>query len=234
MRDGAFYFRPASFHPAYFYPVAVWFIGLACAAPVLAEPSPPVAIIEDATSQVTSLAPLDLLRAGDEISLAPDEGVIISYLNSCRRENIRGGHVVIGETESAVRDGTVSRESVACDPMALALTPAQANQSGALAFRGEDAKGDPIADQAKFAMETRHPIVLALDITSVTLEDLRDPGKVRTIEAAGGIIELTTPDAPLAKGGVYKLTGGGRSLVFRIGREATDAPLPLLKRLIRF
>lgn len=199
-----------------------------------AEPSGPVAIVEDTTDGVAAVAPLDLLRAGDQIALQPGQGVIISYLNSCQRENIRGGHVLVGETQSQVHDGTLSRQAIACDPLALALTPAQANQSGALAFRDPDAKGDPIADQAKFVMATRHPIVLALDLDSVTIEDLRQPGSARRLAASGGIIELTDPDAPLAKGGVYKLTGGGRSLVFRIGREATDAPLPLLKRIIRF
>lgn len=218
-----------------------WFLVLlAIAVPAVAgtaqaEPSPPVAIVETTTSNVTEPAPLDLLRVGDKITLGTGEGVTISYLNSCQRETIQGGNIVIGETQSAIEDGVVSRQAVTCDPLALALTPAQANQSGALAFRGDqDVEGDPIAEQAKFVMATRHPIVLALDIASVDIEDLRNPGNSRTIKASGGVIELTDPDAPLDKGGVYKITGGGRSLVFRIGREATDAPMPILKRIIRF
>ncbi|WP_374374999.1 hypothetical protein [Dongia sp.] len=210
-----------------------WFAGIGVAQ---AQPAKPVAIVEDVTPGVAAVAPLDLLRDGDSLTLDPDQGAIISYLDSCQRENIRGGTIVIGGTQSTVTGGSVSRQAVACDPLALALTPEQANQSAALAFRQPDqpASGDAVAAEAKFALATRHPIVIAPDLQEITIEDRHNPGHLRRIKIVDGIAALTDEANPLDKGGVYRLEGGGRSLTFRIGREATDAPLPILKRVIRF
>jgi hypothetical protein len=211
----------------------IWLLGGEIA---LAGPARPVAIVEDVTDDVTVVAPLDLLREGDSIALEPDQGVIISYLDSCQRENIRGGTIRVGSAQSEVTDGLVSRQTVPCDPVALALTPEQANQSAALAFRQPDQPvlGDAVAAEAKFAMATRHPIVIAPDLQEVTIEDRHDPKHQWRVKIVDGIAALTDEASPLEKGGVYRLTGGGRSLTFRIGREATDAPLPILKRIIRF
>jgi hypothetical protein len=196
----------------------------------------PVAIVEDVTDNVVAVAPLDLLRNGDAVALAPDQGIIISYLDSCQRESIRGGTVAIGRSQSTVTGGIVSRQAVACDATALALTPDQANQSAALAFRLPEppAAGDPLAASAAFAMSTRHPVAIVSDLNELLVRDLRQPSESVTRQARKGVIELTDEADPLDKGGVYRLEGGGRSLIFRIGREATDAPLPLLKRIIRF
>lgn len=196
----------------------------------------PVAIVENVTDNLVAVAPLDLLRDGDVMALAPDQGIIISYLDSCQRESIRGGTVAIGRSQSDVVGGIVSRQAVACDAIALALTPDQANQSAALAFRQPEqvADGDPLAASAAFVMATRHPVVIAGGLNAVTIRDLRQSGAAIMRQARNGVIELTDAASPLAKGGVYRLEGGGRSLIFRVGREATDAPLPILKRIIRF
>lgn len=201
----------------------------------IAAPATPVAIVEDTIGDVGAVTALDLLLEGDRLTLAADQGMIVAYLESCLRENIRGGTVVIGRRQSTVSGGTVTREGVACDPAALALTPQQANQSAALAFRDSDGgDSDPIAAQATFVLASRHPVVLAPDLVELWIEDQRKPGAPRKLAVTEGVVELTGAESPLPKGGVYRLQGGGRTLVFRIGREATDAPLPLLKRLIRF
>lgn len=194
-----------------------------------------VAIVEDVSGKVAGVEPFDLLHAGKTITLKAGEGLILSYLDSCRRENIQGGHVTIGEVQSDVSGGTVARSQLRCDPVALALTPEQANQSAALAFREDKTiSGDPVAAQAKFVLETRQPVVIAPDLTEITVEDLRRPGTKWLVKVVKGIANLAIGSQVLDQGGVYRLTGSGKTLIFRIGREATDAPLPLLKRVIRF
>lgn len=198
-------------------------------------PRGPVAIVEETTANVTTVEPMDLLREGTALALRDDQGVIISYLDTCQRESIRGGEIVIGRGRSEITGGTVARIAVNCDPAALALTPEQANESATLAFRDPTSAGDdPIAAQAQFVLSTRAPIVIAPDLTEVALENLRVPGAPRLVQLQDGVGELTGTDALLDKGGVYHLVGGGRSVVFRISRDATDAALPLLKRAIRF
>lgn len=210
------------------------FLALATPAAIMAAPATPVAIVESTVGKV-AVTPFDLLREGDTLTFAADQGMIVSYLESCQRENIRGGTVVIGRTQSQVSGGTIAREGVACDPAALALTPEQANQSAALAFRdSESGDTDPVAAQAAFVLSSRYPVVLAPDLAELWIEDQRKPGTRHKLVAKNGVVQLTDGISPLPKGGVYRLEGGGRSLIFRIGREATDAPLPLLKRLIRF
>jgi hypothetical protein len=188
-----------------------------------------VAIVEDTSGAIEGVEPLDLLQEGREITLRPDSGLIISYLDSCQRENIRGGKVVIGKAQSDVTDGNVARRRISCDPAALALTPEQANQSATLVFRKP-----PTEEGVKFIAETRQPLVIAPDLKDITIEDVEREGAKRTVKFVNGIADLTADHAVLRQGGLYRLSGGGRTLVFRVGKEATDAPLPLLMRVIRF
>ncbi|WP_374311910.1 hypothetical protein [Dongia sp.] len=187
-----------------------------------------VAIVEDTSGAIAGIEPLDLLRAGREIELAADAGLILSYLNSCQRENIRGGKITIGHGQSEVKGGNVTRKRVPCDPAALDLTPEQANQSATLVFRKP-----PLEEGAKFLMDSRQPLVIAPHLKTVKLEDLRHPGKVSSITVVNGVADLTAESGLLDQGGLYQLSGGGKSVVFLVGKEATDAPLPILQRAIR-
>ncbi|MDY0873442.1 hypothetical protein [Dongia rigui] len=187
-----------------------------------------VAIVEDTSGHVVGVEPLDLLRAGREIVLNADSGLIVSYLNSCQRENIRGGKVVIGEVQSDVKGGEVSRRRVPCDAAALNLTPEQANQSATLVFR------DPLKEKGiDFLLKTRQPIVIAPDVTEVTLEQLETTHSSRTIKVTKGVADLTADRGLLDQGGLYRLTAGAKIITFRVGKEATDNPMPILQRAIR-
>jgi hypothetical protein len=187
-----------------------------------------VAIVEDTSGNVVGVEPLDLLRTGREIVLTAESGVIVSYLNSCQRENIRGGKVVIGEVQSEVQGGEVSRRRVPCDAAALNLTPEQANQSATLVFR------DPPKEQGiDFLLNTRQPIVIAPGIAEVTLEQLEKTKSSRRVKVVKGIADLTAEHGLLDQGGLYRLTAGAKVVKFRVGKEATDNPMPILQRAIR-
>lgn len=206
-------------------------IALLCAgAPLrvaLAEDSA-VAIVEDTSGKVAGVEPLDLLREGKTIDLNADGGLIVSYLNSCQRESIRGGKVTIGKTQSEVEGGEVGRQRVRCDAAALNLTPEQANQSATLVFRKPE-----IEEGVKFVIETRQPLVIAPDLKEILVEELRDNGQKWTVKVVKGVADITAGRNTLDLAGRYQLSGGGRSLIFRVGKEATDAKLPLLQRAIR-
>jgi hypothetical protein len=177
---------------------------------------------------VTGVEPLDLLRKGQQIALGAGAGVIISYLESCQRENIRGGKVVVGRTQSTVEGGEISRRRVACDAAALDLTPEQANQAATLVFREP-----PLEDGVKFRLETRQPLVIAPSLHEVTLEQIEPMPSHRVVKVVKGVADLTAGRNLLDKGALYRLSGGGKIVVFRIGKEATDAPVPVLQRAIR-
>ncbi|MBI2257196.1 MAG: hypothetical protein HYU58_21430 [Proteobacteria bacterium] len=187
-----------------------------------------VAIVEDTSGNIVGVEPLDLLRTGREIVLTAQSGLIVSYLNSCQRENIRGGKVVIGEVQSDVQGGEVSRRRVPCDAAALNLTPEQANQSATLVFR------DPPKEKGiNFLLNTRQPIVIAPGLAEVKLEQLEKVKSTRVVKVAKGIADLTAEHGLLDQGGLYQLTAGDRTVKFRVGKEATDNPMPILQRAIR-
>lgn len=189
-----------------------------------------VAIVEDTSGKVAGVEPLDLLRAGQKIALNSDQGLIISYLNSCQRESIRGGNVTIGKAQSDVTGGEIARKRVPCDPAALDLTAEQANQSATLVFRQP-----PIDAGVKFVTNTQRPLVIAPGLKKIIVEDVREGRKETwSVKVIDGVADLTAGRGTLDKGGRYRLTGGAKTLVFQVGKEATDAPLFLLNRVIRF
>jgi hypothetical protein len=194
----------------------------------------PVAIVEQTTEGVTEIQAMDLLREGQQLKLGAGDGIIVSYLNSCQRENIRGGLVTIGATESTVESGEVARTSVVCDATALALTSEQVNQSAVTVFRADNTPPeDDIARQARFIMDVRRPVVLAPNAAEVAIVDLRNTLHAWRVPTINGIADLTAERDPLEPGGVYRVKAGARSVTFRIGRDAIDAPAPILRRLIR-
>ncbi len=193
-----------------------------------------VAIVEDTSGAVAGIEALDLLRPGREIDLRGDGGLILSYLDSCQRENIRGGKVRIGKVQSVVTGGVVARERLACDPAALSLSPEQANQSATLVFREPDkVTGDPVAETAAFMMDTRQPLLIAPGHATVAMSDLRHAGRKWSVKVVKGVADLTAGHGLLDQGGVYRIDAGSQKIVFRVGKDATDAPLKLLKRVIR-
>ena len=187
-----------------------------------------VAIVEDTSGNVAGVEPLDLLRSGREIVLTAESGLIVSYLNSCQRENIRGGKIVIGEVQSEVKGGEVSRRRVPCDAAALRLTPEQANQSATLVFRKP-----PQEKGIDFLLNTRQPIVIAPGTAEVTLKQLEKTKSTRTVKVVKGVADLTAENGLLDQGGLYQLTAGDKVIKFRVGKEATDNPMPILQRAIR-
>ncbi len=212
--------------------VAVTLAAIGLALPAGQEASAgdaPVAIVEDTSGAVKGVAPFDLLKPGRRIELDGNTSVILSYLNSCQRENIRGGSIVIGKEQSDIDGGEVARRRIPCDAAALDLTPEQANQSAIIVFRPI-----PPEEGVKFLIDARLPIVIAPELDEIVLEQLEHKKSRRTVKVVNGVAELAATTAPLDKGGLYRLSGGGRSLLFRVGKEATDAPLPLLQRAIRF
>ena len=75
----------------------------------------PVAIVEDVAAVGTDLQFMDYVEEGRVIELGANGTIMLGYLNSCLLEEIRGGRVVVGRTESAVENSEVRRQRVLCD-----------------------------------------------------------------------------------------------------------------------
>ena len=75
----------------------------------------PVAIVEEIESKTARLEFMDYLRTGQFIRLGEGDRLVIGYFNSCWREVIVGGTVLVGNEESEVTSGSVERQKVRCD-----------------------------------------------------------------------------------------------------------------------
>ena len=111
----------------------VLLLSLVSAAPVLA--GPPAALVEDVTSASAGVEPFGYVQPGQVIPLGVHDWLVLSYLNSCTRERIQGGTVIVGRDQSEVQSGTVERKSVPCDSGRMQLTAEIANQSAGAVFR---------------------------------------------------------------------------------------------------
>jgi hypothetical protein len=108
-------------------------LSLISATPVFA--GPPVALVEDVTSASAGVEPFSYVQPGQVIRLGAHDSMVLSYLNSCTRERIQGGVVIIGRDQSEVQAGIVERNSVPCDVGRMQLTAQIASQSAGSVLR---------------------------------------------------------------------------------------------------
>lgn len=200
----------------------------------LASAAAPVAIVED--SSLSDPGAMDYLDQGRVLTLKPGDRIILGYLNSCIREEIQGGTVTIGATESNVSGSKVKRSVIPCGGTAQ-LSQAQAGKSGAMVFRRAPGKSGTGAASAEpsITVPSLSP-VLRPSIASGTmkLQRLDRPGEPVTLPGSERVADLQALGIRLAAGGVYRVTAGQKSAVFRIDPAANDTGGALLTRLVHF
>jgi hypothetical protein len=74
-----------------------------------------VAVVEDVKSKTANVEFMDYVSAGKIIKLGTGERLVLGYLESCVREVITGGVVMVGAERSEVTLGEVQRTQVPCD-----------------------------------------------------------------------------------------------------------------------
>ena len=98
----------------------------------------PVAIVEEVSTGVTQVEPMDLLSEGDRIELKADQTVIIGYFSTCMREVVHGGKIVVGKAGSDVDGGEAVAKKMKCAAGTMDLTPEQLAQTVAFTFTDGD------------------------------------------------------------------------------------------------
>ena len=211
----------------------------------------PVALVEDISSNnsnnsSTDVEFMDYVGGGQVIKLAPRDVLVLSYLKSCAHETITGGTVRIGIERSEVEGGKVVRTKVACDGGKMQLASAQANASGASAFRLQSATIHPTLRAMPPVIEV--PKLVQGDGRTLVIERKDRPSERLEVAigddlAGGGFYDLGKTDQKLAKGAIYTATLGPHyKVVFKIHAKAKDANKsatksgkpPVISRLLRF
>jgi hypothetical protein len=197
----------------------------------------PVALVEDVSGTSAGIDFMDYLAAGKTVHLGGTDRLVIDYLRSCVRETITGGVVTIGADESRVVGGAVKREKVQCDGGKLRLTTDQAAKSGAIVFRGVPKRAEEV--KVERTLYGLSPLVDLNGAGTLMIERLDQPDEPMVVNVQaeqltrGTFYDLAKFGRALVAGGLYRATGNGRSVVFKIDPMAQPGAAPLAGRLLR-
>ena len=196
----------------------------------------PSALVESISIPVKGVEAMDYLTPGMVVQLGSSAVLVINYLASCVRETITGGTATIGTTQSAVDKGNVARRRVECDGAELQLTAAQSDQGGVAVYRsalgGTGADGLP---QPDLTIRSRVPFIATKLTGTIRIErlDQKEPALEFSVTGNGRVgIDLGRSQVQLAAGGLYRVSLGQRSLVFRVAPDAVSTETTLVARLV--
>lgn len=203
--------------------------------PVAAQAPDPVAVVEEISDPSAGVEPFEFLLEGRVIALSAGTVAVIGYLQSCVREIVTAGTILVGERQSQVNGGTVTREKVQCDGGRLILTRAQARASGVVAFRDTAQSLFPKPEVTLYgtapAIELPGPGHLVIERL-----DRRVPRLEIDVTAAdlafGRLCDLAARGWSLVPGGIYAAEFGRRRLTFQIAPSAQNGRTALIGRLL--
>ena len=202
--------------------------------PARAETAPakPAAIIEDIQAEGVDYGPLDLVYEGDVIALGNGGTLKLAYLRSCIVEELKGGTVTIGRTQSELSSpNPPTRETVNCDGGGIVPTEGQEEDAAAITFRGAPdlGGGEPLVK-----VRSTMPVFAFIGPAKELIINRVDPGEEKEYRFAvhGARLDLADQRVRLVAGGHYRATSGERSVLFFIFRDATETSSNVISRLV--
>jgi hypothetical protein len=208
---------------------------LALASPAAAEP--PVAVVEEVSGKVTGAEFMDYVAPKAIIKIGAGGSIVLSYMQSCRRETISGiGTVIVGTEESVVHLADVKAEKTACD----------SNQSHAINRATSEVAATVMRSVApvntlpkpQLTLYGTSPLVQAKGRGTLVMERLDVTGERQQIDLdgkqlKGRFFDFASANRALAPGGVYAATFGASKIVFRVDPWAHPGATPIVGRLLR-
>jgi hypothetical protein len=209
---------------------------LALAAPAAAQT--PAAVVEEVQGKVTGAEFMDYVSPKAVIKLGDRASLVISYMNSCRREKISGiGTVIVGTDESKVHLSDVQAEKTDCDSKQASATTKATSEVAATVLRSvKKGKDADIATQLTLYGTT--PLFEVKGKGTLVIDRLDVKGDRQQIEITGNQLkgrfyDFAGTDRKLAPGGTYAATFASHKIVFRVDPQAKPGPTPIVGRLIR-
>ncbi|MBF0256227.1 MAG: hypothetical protein HQL47_07160 [Gammaproteobacteria bacterium] len=209
-------------------------IGLLLLLPASLALAAPAALVEDIEAAGAKLQMLDFVSPGDVVELGADGRLSLGYLNSCVQEQITGGKVTVGDEQSQVEGGEVSRSKTQCDGGSLALAANQAVHSGAVAMRDIDTEA-----AAKLTVHDLSPLFILPKGGKVVIKRVDQTGErhrfqIEEKSAGATRLDLAAEKVQLAAGGKYMITAGGVAMIFQVAKDAESGKVGTLGRLVPF
>jgi hypothetical protein len=204
---------------------------------VTAAAESPVAIVEDVQGKVTGAEFMDYLTPKMVIKLGANSSIVISYLNSCRREKIDGiGTVIIGTEESMVHLASVKDEKTECDTSHAHAITQETSEVAATVVRSI-ARIDN-APKPQLILYGTSPLVQVTGRGTLLIERLDVPGERQQIDLDSKLIkgkfyDFAAANKALSPGGIYSARFGSSRIVFQIDARARAGTTPIVGRLVR-
>jgi hypothetical protein len=218
--------------------IAVAAGSLAMASSASAQLQAPTAIVEDVKGKVAGVEFMDYVHPGKVIKLGTSGSIVLSYLESCVRETITGGVVLVGTEQSKVDPmAHVESDKVDCDSKRMKLSDSEASQSAATTFRTINAKKQAAAPLATiygaspvFETSTQGKLVIErTDLAGERDEVALDP---KTL-VKGKFYDMAKAGKSLVPGGSYQASIGSRKIAFKVASQAKPGEGPIVGRLLR-
>ncbi len=195
----------------------------------------PVAVVEEVESRSAGVEFMDYLTPGQVIRLSPGDAIVIGYMQSCWRENIQGGTVIVGSEQSSVDGGTVDRTKIRCNGGQMRLATEQAEKSGALSFRRAASKS-PLPQRTVHSLS---PIIEVKTPGKLVIERTDKPGERYEIDVTaakllrGAFFDLGQESVLLAANGLYHVKTPSADVTIKIAPDARRDGVPVIARLVR-
>jgi hypothetical protein len=212
-----------------------------CALASPAPAAPASAIVEEVAGAPPGVEFMDYVEPGKVIQLGAGDSIVLSYLNSCLREAIRGGAVRVGvdQSESVSAAATIERTKVDCEAGKMMRAVGQANDSASLIIRGERPSAIRPAPAPEFTLYGASPIIELHGGGTLVIARLDKPGEyiALTIEPKrlirGAFLDFARDGRSLTAGGAYGARWNRRLTVFKIDPAAKPGETPVVGRLLR-
>jgi hypothetical protein len=205
---------------------------------VTAAAEQPVAIVEEVQSKVTGAEFMDYLTPKTVIKLgAADSSIVISYMNSCRREKIDGiGTVIVGTDKSLVHLASIKDEKTDCDVNHAHATTRETSEVAAAVVRSI-AKNDTTI-KPQLTLYGASPLVQATGRGTLLVERLDRSGERQQIDldgkqARGKFYDFAAANKALSPGGIYSAKFRSSQIVFQVDAHARPGTTPIVGRLVR-
>mgnify|MGYP001259980460 CR=1 FL=1 len=193
----------------------------------------PSAIVEDVSGSTKSVQFMDYLIPGKQIEIGAGNRLIIGYLQSCIRESIIGGKVTIGQKQSVVLGGKVTRERVECDGGNLQNMTAKGSGSAVTVFRAKPGAPSNLPRSQITIYGTTPFVSLSTKVSEINVVRLDKKGRPLAVKVQGTVSDFAKLNIQLSPGGLYRLKAGRKSIVFSVDPLAEEKSISLLQRLIQ-
>lgn len=210
---------------------------LALASPAAADS--PVAVVEEVQGKVTGAEFMDYVTAKTVIKIGDGGSVVLSYMNSCRREKISGvGTVVVGTEESVVHLADLKAEKTNCDPGQGRVASRETKAAAATVLRSVDKDKAGSLPEPQLTLYGASPLVEAKGRGTLTVRRLDQVGERQQVnlggtQLKGRFFDFASENVALVPGGLYAATFKSSQIVFRVDPQAKPGPTPIVGRLIR-